>query len=223
MKRLIASLLAAGVLVGGAATTAFLTGTTYALAEESTTGTVSADAPRRPGALLDEVLGGLVTDGVITDEQRQAIEDAMGARIEEIRAAHPGFPGGRHRGPRVPGGFLDDGVITADEIAQLPEGHPFRQGKGPAAQFLDDGQITAEELQQMGELVREQRDLVREFLADDVITADELAQLAEWNVLRDPDGPAARFLEDGQITREELMQLRSPRPGLRPPLRGAGG
>jgi len=55
MKRLIASLLAAGVLVGGAATTAFLTGTTYALAEESTTGTVSADAPGRSSTRCSEV------------------------------------------------------------------------------------------------------------------------------------------------------------------------
>jgi hypothetical protein len=40
-----------------------------------------------------------------------------------------------------------------------------------------------------------------------VIDADELAQLPEGSPLTDPEGPAAPYLEDGQITQEELDEL----------------
>lgn len=45
------------------------------------------------------------------------------------------------------------------------------------------------------------------FLDDGVIDSDELAQLGEAHPLNDPEGPAAPYLEDGQITQEELEEL----------------
>ncbi|HVR78236.1 MAG TPA: ABC transporter permease subunit [Acidimicrobiia bacterium] len=58
-------------------------------------------------------------------------------------------------------------------------------------------------------------DAVSEFLDDDVIDSGELAQLPEDSVLRDPEGPAAEALGDGQLTEAELreagLQVRSPR------------
>jgi len=45
-------------------------------------------------------------------------------------------------------------------------------------------------------------------LADDVIDADELATLGDDHPLRDPAGPAAQFLDDGQLTIEELRAIR---------------
>jgi hypothetical protein len=43
-------------------------------------------------------------------------------------------------------GFLEDGVITSDEIAQLPADNPFSNLES----ILADGQITLEELQSVG-------------------------------------------------------------------------
>jgi hypothetical protein len=45
-------------------------------------------------------------------------------------------------------------------------------------------------------------------LADDVIDADELATLGDHHPLRDPDGPAADYLDDGRLTIEELRAIR---------------
>lgn len=45
-------------------------------------------------------------------------------------------------------------------------------------------------------------------LADDVIDADELATLGDAHPLRDPDGPAVDYLDDGQLTIEELRTIR---------------
>ena len=45
-------------------------------------------------------------------------------------------------------------------------------------------------------------------LADDVIDADELEMLREDHPLRDPNGIAAPYLDDGQLTIEELKLIR---------------
>ena len=45
-------------------------------------------------------------------------------------------------------------------------------------------------------------------LADDVIDADELEMLREDHPLRDPDGLAAPYLDDGQLTIDELKLIR---------------
>jgi hypothetical protein len=42
--------------------------------------------------------------------------------------------------------MLEDGVIDAAELAELPEGHPLADPDGPAADYLDDGELTADEL-----------------------------------------------------------------------------
>ncbi len=45
-------------------------------------------------------------------------------------------------------------------------------------------------------------------LADDVLDAEELEMLREDHPLRDPDGPAAPHLDDGQLTIDELKLIR---------------
>ena len=44
-------------------------------------------------------------------------------------------------------GFLEDGVITQEEISQLPEDNPLRQAFDSIAQ---DGQITLDQLKDLG-------------------------------------------------------------------------
>ena len=45
--------------------------------------------------------------------------------------------------------MLEDGVIDAAELAELPEGHPLADPEGPAAEYLDDGQLTEDELAEL--------------------------------------------------------------------------
>jgi hypothetical protein len=55
------------------------------------------------------------------------------------------------------GGLLEDGVIDATELAELPDDHPLKDPDGPAADFLADGELTEDELKQLGEQRRERR------------------------------------------------------------------
>jgi len=148
MKRILASMLVAGTLVAGAGTAAVVA-VSPAMAGESAPAVTDEAKPPRPGAVLDEVLQSLVADGTITQVQADAITAAMHDKVAEIRDRFPGaFRRHRGLGPQVRS-FLEDGVITAEELAQLPEGHPLRDPNGPAAKYLDDGKLTRDELQQM--------------------------------------------------------------------------
>ena len=146
-----------GLLVAGAFTAAAVTGGT-ALAQEDTT--AAEDARPRPPAraeVLAEVLGGLVSDGTITQAQADAVTEALEAKAAEIREE---FPNRRHRdfrrGFRL-GGLLADGEITADELAELPDDHPLKDPDGPAAEYLEDGRLTQDELRQLHEQRRAER------------------------------------------------------------------
>lgn len=87
----------------------------------------------------------LVDDGTLTSAQLDAVVDAMETAQEQ-------------RGQRVQRGMragwqiaelLEDGVIDAAELAELPDGHPLADPDGPAAAYLDDGQLTVDELAEM--------------------------------------------------------------------------
>lgn len=152
MKRLIASVAAAGILVAGAfvASTAANSPAEAQTTEDNTT----LERPERPerGAILDEVLGELVEAGTITDSQATAVKEALQAKHEELKANRPD---GEHRGDRRGDRrghlraqiqeLLEDGVISADEIADLPDRHPFNNADGPFAELLEDGEITQAE------------------------------------------------------------------------------
>lgn len=151
MKRLIASVAAAGILVAGAFVASTATNSS-AEAQTSEDGTTQ-EAPEhrdRPekGAILDEVLGELVDDGTIDQSQADAVKAALQAKFEEIRENRPDRGDRDHRRGRLRGqieDLLEDGVISADEIAELPDRHPFKNADGPFAELLEDGQITQAE------------------------------------------------------------------------------
>jgi hypothetical protein len=149
MKKLIATTAAAGVLVAGAFVASTVT-TSPASAQSADSPAIEspqrADRPDR-GAIFEEVMGGLVADGTIDQGQADAIKDAFEAKrgeIEEEFGPRPDRDGAFHRGALR--GLLADGVITADEIAALPDDHPLRTGDSPLSELLeDDGQITQDE------------------------------------------------------------------------------
>ena len=46
---------------------------------------------------------------------------------------------------------------SAGELAELPDDHPLKDPSGPAAEFLDDGVISKDELSQLGDQLHERR------------------------------------------------------------------
>ena len=182
MRRTLVILLVAGSLVGGAVAYALVSGPSAATAQ-------AEDAP----ADTD-------TDGVAQEDA--ATDDRATTRDSDAKATHSG------RGD-ILGDELDDavagGVITQEQADQLRRAWDakreelrgeFRAGRGDHEGRVRGG-IGAD---------------IQGLLEDGVIDADELAGLPDDHPLNDPDGPAAEFLADGQITEDELRELL---PGLR--------
>lgn len=171
MKKIFVSIAAAGVLVAGAfAASTVVEG--QALAQTTAPAAVESDeAPGdarpdfpKPGDILEEVLGDLVAAGTLEQGEADAVQAALEARHEEVRSeieawreANPGqFERGFKRGISM-GGLLEDGVIDADELAELPDDHPLKDADGPASEYLADGQLTEDELKQLGDQFRQRR------------------------------------------------------------------
>lgn len=99
-----------------------------------------------PDSVLTQTLADLVSNGTITQAQSDAITAALTANIDARRAEMEAQRQQMQALWTQIQGFLSDGVITSDEIAQLPADNPFTTLSG----ILDDGQITLEELQSIG-------------------------------------------------------------------------
>jgi len=95
----------------------------------------TAPAPVAEDSLLSGVLDGLVTKGTITAAQKTAILDALATERTARRTL-------KQQERQQLKDFLSDGVITQDELDQLPADSPIRKLTG----ILDDGQITVDEL-----------------------------------------------------------------------------
>ena len=95
----------------------------------------TAPAPVAKDSLLSDVLDGLVTKGTITAAQKAAILDALATERTARRTL-------RQQERQQLKDFLSDGVITQDELDQLPADSPIRKLTG----ILDDGKITVDEL-----------------------------------------------------------------------------
>jgi polyhydroxyalkanoate synthesis regulator phasin len=119
--------LAGLLLVGGA---------TAVLAQSGAAGAITGAATRAT-TLLGEVLDDLVGDGTIERSQADAILEAVDERRTELREQAEAL----REQMRT---FLQDGTLSADELAQLPADHPLRN----LDQFLEDGQLTRDELRQ---------------------------------------------------------------------------
>ena len=159
MRKVLTALVAGGLLVGAAFAASVIGDAGTASAQEITEEGAEIDRPRRPG-ILDAALDELIAEGMINSDQAQAIKEKVAAKVEEFKAEHPNAGHPFRRGARF--GFhlaqlLDDGVITADKIAELPDDHPLKDPDGPAAEYLDDGELSLEELRQLRQEIKEQR------------------------------------------------------------------
>ena len=94
-------------------------------------------------AEIDAALQTLVAEGILDASQVDSIVAALETWSEERpRPVRRGMRAGWQIAE-----MLEDGVIDASELAELPEGHPLADPEGPAAEYLEDGQLTAEELE----------------------------------------------------------------------------
>lgn len=148
MKRLLWLPVAGFLLVAGAAVAAAAPGladTAQSLLANQGMGSKGAAGFEAggPGALLEDVLGDMVGTGVITQEQSDAIVAALTTAAEDRRAELEAQRAEMREMWTQIGGFLEDGVISADEIGQLPDDNPFSS----LSDILADGQVTQEELE----------------------------------------------------------------------------
>ena len=105
------------------------------------------DRIHKPGELLADVLEGFVP-GTLTEEEADEILAAVEAKREEIRAEREAHRAEMEQFREQMWSFLEDGQLTEDELAQLPEDHPLLDPDGPAAEYLEDG-LSAEELAEL--------------------------------------------------------------------------
>jgi len=154
-------LLIAGAAVATAAPTV-LDRAQAALQGATATDPASTPAPTDPGAtaapdqphgslgikgaaaqdILNEVLAKLVADGTITQAQADAITNGVKDKLAERQATLQELRKQWQETATKLKTFLEDGVITSDELAQLPADNPIANFED----ILADGQITQEEL-----------------------------------------------------------------------------
>ena len=96
--------------------------------------------------VLDQVLSDLVSAGTITQAQSDAITAALQQAITDRQNAAEQQRQQLMQEWQQVQGFLSDGVITQDEVDQLPADSPFRQVFDSIAK---NGQVTLDQLQQL--------------------------------------------------------------------------
>lgn len=133
-NKIIASLVAGGVLVAAGVATAAISFPSPASAQETTD---EREAPTRGFGLLGEVLSDLVDDGVIDQGQADAIRDALENKAQDLREQ-------RDADRALLRELLKDGVLTEEEAEQLPDDHFLLSDRFDEA--WEDGQLTRDEL-----------------------------------------------------------------------------
>jgi hypothetical protein len=200
-SKIIAAAVAGGLLVGAGLVTSLVSAPPVASAQEEEPA-AEGGLIHRGMELLSVVLTGLVDDGTIDQSQADAVTAAVEDKAEEVRAQ-------RGETRELIRGFLEDGVIAADELAQLPDDHPFNDPDGPFAEAAADGELTIEE-------IREARPHPRwdafkrgvrfgALLDDGGIDTEEYESLPDEHPLKQID--VSEYLEDGVITVDELHEI----------------
>lgn len=202
-SKIAATAVAGGLLVGAGFVTSLVSSPSVASAQDDGSTVTEKGLLRRGMEVLSEVLSGLVDDGTIDQSQADAITAAVESKAEEVKAE-----GEANR--QLIKSFLEDDVITADELAQLPDDHPFNDPEGPYAEAVADGELTVEEIREAWPHRRV--DIFRHgarfgaLLDDGGIDSEEYESLGEDHPLKQID--VSEYLADGVITIDELREIR---------------
>lgn len=202
-SKIITSAVAGALLVGAGLVTSVVSSPSTAAAQEEATETVEKGFFGRGLEFLGEVLDGLVADGTIDSSDAEAVLDAVEAKADEMRAQ-------KEAEREVIQSAMEDGLITQDEVSELPDDHPiFGEAFDEA---WEDGELTREELRENRHHPR--RDAFRKglrlgaFLDDGGIDEEEWAQIPDDHPLKLIDGIEDYFEGDGLITLDELREIR---------------
>ena len=201
-SKVIAATVAGGLLVGAAFVTSAVSAPGTASAQEDAA--ESAERGKHGMDFLSEVLADLVDDETISQEQADAILAAVGTKAEELKAQ-------REANRELIEGFLDDDVITSNELAQLPDDHPFNDPEGPFADAVSDGELTREEIRenrphQRGGAFRRGAHFGA-LLDDGGIDEAEYNELPDEHPLKQIDVSEYLNDDDGLITPDELREI----------------
>ena len=138
-SKIITALVAGGLLVGaGFATSVISAPGTASAQEESTDTDQERKGPFHRGfELLSGVLEDLVGENTISQDDADAVLNAVEEKTAELRAEHEATR-------ELIKSFLEDDVITQEEASQLPDDHPIFSERFDEA--WEDGELTLEEV-----------------------------------------------------------------------------
>lgn len=146
MKRIVTAVLAALLMIIGASVAMAQTddsdGSTSTTTELDDAGAWPGRVGQR-GEVLQGVLDELVTEGTLTQDQADAVVDALDAKRTEFEAQRDELRAAWDEA-------WSDDILTEDEAAELAADAPFGDRlvdpDGPLAQYWEDGQLTRDEL-----------------------------------------------------------------------------
>ena len=92
-------------------------------------------------SILEEVLAEMVAEGTLAQVQADMIVTALEAKRTEMLEA-------RHQAKEMLELYWEDGILTEDEINQLPMAERILQMEG-VSEALADGQITKDEMREL--------------------------------------------------------------------------
>lgn len=202
-NKIMAALVAGGLLVGAGFVTSIVSAPDTAAAQVDT---AADDEDRgffaRGMGFLGDVLDELVGEGTIDTDQADAILEAVEEKAVELKEEREALR-------EEIKGYLEDGVLTSDEAANLPQDHWL------LSDALDDawadGELTVQEIREARPHPR--RDAFKRgarfgaLLDDGGIDETEYESLPDGHPLEDVD-VSEYFEDDGLITIDELREIK---------------
>ncbi len=202
-SKVMAAIVAGGLLVGAGFVTSIVSAPETASAQEDAATTDESRGFFARGMdFLGEVLDDLVGDGTITSDQADAVLAAVEDKATEMKEEREALR-------EEIRGYLEDGVLTADEAANLPDDHWLLSEALDEA--WEDGELTTEEIREARPHPR--RDAFKRGARFGALLDDGGIDETEYNDLPD-DHPLKQvdvseyFEDDGLITIEELREIR---------------
>lgn len=200
--KIIASLVAGGLLVGAGLMTTIVSSPGTAAAQEETAEANKDGVLHRGLAFLGEVLDDLVSEGKIEQADADVVLEAVQEEAEARKAEMKALRSQIHD-------FLSDGALTKAEFDQLPADNPFANERFDEA-WADD-QLTVEEIREIRPHPR--RDAFKRgahfgaMLDDGGIDQEEYDSLGDDHPLKQID-VSEHLGDDGVITIDELREIR---------------